>query len=130
MLTPVWVTSLDTIRKLNVHKTFRRCPGRLLNVLCMFNLAPASRGTYHHNFQVFSVLVVLELFWRIKCRQRSLQISHKFIYLFVSTPNNISVQKMKFFNMDFFSKCDQIRRKRNTVKIWVCCKLKCISPNQ
>ena len=28
----------DTGRKLNVHKTFRRRPGRLLNVLCMFNL--------------------------------------------------------------------------------------------
>ena len=29
---------VDTGRKLNVHKTFRRCPGRLLNVLCTFNL--------------------------------------------------------------------------------------------
>ena len=28
----------DTGRKLNVHKTFRRLPGRLLNVLCTFNL--------------------------------------------------------------------------------------------
>ena len=28
----------DTARKLNVHKTFRRRPGRLLNVLCTFNL--------------------------------------------------------------------------------------------
>ena len=25
-------------RKLNAHKTFRRRPGRLLNVLCTFNL--------------------------------------------------------------------------------------------
>ena len=29
---------VDTGRKLNVHKTFRRRPGRLLNVLCTFNL--------------------------------------------------------------------------------------------
>ena len=29
---------VDTARKLNVHKTFRRRPGRLLNVLCTFNL--------------------------------------------------------------------------------------------
>ena len=29
---------------LNTHKTFRRCPGRLLNVLCTFNLRPVSRG--------------------------------------------------------------------------------------
>ena len=28
---------VDTGRKLNVHKTFRRRPGRLLNVLCTFN---------------------------------------------------------------------------------------------
>ena len=28
----------DTGRKLNIHKTFRRRPGRLLNVLCTFNL--------------------------------------------------------------------------------------------
>ena len=31
---------VDTGRKLNVHKTFRRRPGRLLNVLCTFNLRP------------------------------------------------------------------------------------------
>ena len=32
----------DTERKLNVHKTFRRLPRRLLNVLCTFNLRPVS----------------------------------------------------------------------------------------
>ena len=35
---------VDTGRKLNVHKTFRRRPGRLLNVLCTFNLCPVSTG--------------------------------------------------------------------------------------
>ena len=34
----------DTGRKLNVHKTFRRRSGRLLNVLCTFNLRPVSTG--------------------------------------------------------------------------------------
>ena len=34
----------DTVRKLNVHKTFRTRPGRLLNVLCTFNLRPVSTG--------------------------------------------------------------------------------------
>ena len=34
---------LDTGRKLNVPKTFRR-RGSLLNVLCTFNLRPVSRG--------------------------------------------------------------------------------------
>ena len=36
---------VDTGRKLDVHKTFRRRPGRLLNVLCMFNLRPVSTGS-------------------------------------------------------------------------------------
>ena len=35
---------VDTGRKLNVHKTFRRRPGRILNVLCTFNLHPVSTG--------------------------------------------------------------------------------------
>ena len=42
---------VDTGRKLNVHKTFRRRPGRpgcLLNVLCTFNLRPVSVGYRNH----------------------------------------------------------------------------------
>ena len=35
---------VDTGRKLNVHKTFRRRPGCLLNVLCTFNLRPVYTG--------------------------------------------------------------------------------------
>ena len=35
---------VDTGRKLNVPKTFRRRPGRLLNVLCTFNLRTVSAG--------------------------------------------------------------------------------------
>ena len=40
-------TPVDTGRKLNVHKTFRRRPGRLLNVFCTFNLCPVSTGTIY-----------------------------------------------------------------------------------
>ena len=36
--------ALDTGRNLNVHKTFRRRSGRLLNVWCTFNLRPVSAG--------------------------------------------------------------------------------------
>ena len=41
----VWITfnlyyPVDTGHKLNVHKTFRRRPGRLLNVVCTFSLRP------------------------------------------------------------------------------------------
>ena len=35
---------VDTGGKLNVHKTFKRRPGRLLNVQCTFNLRPVSTG--------------------------------------------------------------------------------------
>ena len=35
---------VDTGHNLNVHKTFRRRSGRLLNVLCTFNLRPLSTG--------------------------------------------------------------------------------------
>ena len=35
---------VDTGLKLNVHKTFIRRPGRLLNVLCTFNLRPVTPG--------------------------------------------------------------------------------------
>ena len=33
---------VDTERKLNEHKTIRTRPGRLLNILCTFNLRPVS----------------------------------------------------------------------------------------
>ena len=36
---------VDTGHKLKVHKTFRRRLGRLLNVLCTFNLRPVSTGS-------------------------------------------------------------------------------------
>ena len=42
-----WYVSVDTGRKLNVHKTFRRRPRRLLNVLCTFNLRPVSTEELH-----------------------------------------------------------------------------------
>ena len=52
------MSPVGTGLKLNVHKTFRRRPGHLLNVLCMFNLRPASSGSYKEfapeNFQKFT----------------------------------------------------------------------------
>ena len=59
-----------TGRKLNVHKTFRRRPGRLLNILSTFNLRHVSTGigfTKHiianHHFQESS--------WFLRNRQVS-----------------------------------------------------------
>ena len=46
----IQIRTVDTRRKLNVQKTYRRRPGRLLNVLCLlnvlrtFNLCPVSTG--------------------------------------------------------------------------------------
>ena len=44
----------DTGRKLNVFKTFRRSPGRLLNVLCTFNLGPVYTGKCYQITQCVS----------------------------------------------------------------------------
>ena len=41
---PTISNPVDTGRKLNAHKTFRRRPGRLLNVLCTFSLRPVPTG--------------------------------------------------------------------------------------
>ena len=50
----------STGRKLSIHKTFRRRPGRLLNVLCTFNLRPVSRG-YVLTKTIFSVMKLFVL---------------------------------------------------------------------
>ena len=57
--------AIDTGRKLNVHKTFRRRPGRLLNVLCTFNLGPVSTG----------VLTVLPRYIYFYCRNKITKIT-------------------------------------------------------
>ena len=44
---------VDTGHKVNVHKTFRRCPGRHLNVLCTLNSRPVStRFVFQSLFRV------------------------------------------------------------------------------
>ena len=48
---------VDTGRKLNIHKTLRRRPRRLLNVLCMFNLRPVSTG---YNYSCLKFRGILE----------------------------------------------------------------------
>ena len=39
------MSPVDTERKMNIHKTFRRRLGRLLNVLRTFNIRPVSTGS-------------------------------------------------------------------------------------
>ena len=67
---------VDTGRKLNVHKTFRRRPGRLLNVLCTFNLRLVPTGfTLLHgvkrlsngDFDRFGLLIALAVIYGCPC---------------------------------------------------------------
>ena len=53
---------LGTGRKLNVHKTFRRCPGCLLNVLCTFNLRPVSRGMLSTAYSELSLFRYIQVY--------------------------------------------------------------------
>ena len=47
---------VDTGRNLNVHKTFRRLPGRLLNVFCSFNLRPVTAVGIYINDSIAEAL--------------------------------------------------------------------------
>ena len=52
---------VDTGRKLDVHKTFRRRPGRLLNVLCTFSLRVVSTGyEVHTRPRIFETSIFLD----------------------------------------------------------------------
>ena len=67
---------VDTGRKLNVHKTFRRPPELLLNVLCTFNLRPVSIGillVLTHLF-VVTILLVLQPYLNVQPCLTHLQI--------------------------------------------------------
>ena len=51
------ILPLDTGRNFNVHKTFGRCPGRLLNALRMFDLHPVSRFTHREGYSIANFLL-------------------------------------------------------------------------
>ena len=63
---PLQQEPLDTRLKLNVHKSYRRRPGRLLNVLCTFNTRSVSRGKYQSlfsfNFKT-TVYLLYDIVW-------------------------------------------------------------------
>ena len=59
------VYPVDTGRKLNVHKTFRKRPGRLLNVLCTFSLRPVFTGK-----GIVQFLFFMSFFLALKKRRR------------------------------------------------------------
>ena len=46
----ITINPVDTGRKLNVHKTLRRRPGHLLNVLCTLNITSCAYGEVFFEF--------------------------------------------------------------------------------
>ena len=90
---------VDTGRKLNIHKTFRRRPGRLLNVLCTSNLGPVSTG-FSDSFK-----------WRIRCLQMFRMMKRRGILsnlaycIYIWNISNIACNKESLnFNLLFISK--------------------------
>ena len=55
---PLLPNPVDTGRKLNVHKTSRGHLGRLLNVLCTFNLRPVSTEKLNSRYQNHAEVVI------------------------------------------------------------------------
>ena len=84
---------LDTGRKLNVHKTFRRRLRRLLSVLCTFSLRPASREGI---LASFTPCLVSQMQWLLKWaghRKCSSILQEKFCFRFVN-PNRMYGQQI------------------------------------
>ena len=63
-------TPVDTGRKLNVRKTLRRRPGRLLNVLCAFNLRPVSTGTELTSINNEDIVYTLLNIFKYRCNTK------------------------------------------------------------
>ena len=58
---------VDTGRILNVHKTFRRRPGHLLNVLCTFGLRPVSTGILMIKYDISVIIWVIIFCLQFSC---------------------------------------------------------------
>ena len=65
---------VDTRRKLNVHKTFRRLAGRFLNVSCTFNLRPVSTGKYAFDVLNFFTMDMCNLIFQASSLSFILQV--------------------------------------------------------
>ena len=63
LLVPVITVPVETGCKLKIHKTFRRRPERLLNILCTFNLHPDLQflTQYCQLVQCWSIFLVNDL---------------------------------------------------------------------
>ena len=66
---------MDTGRKLNIHKTFRRRPGCLLNVLCTFNIRFVSTGLLS-SYLIKSVSKIFNYFLSLEDRPEIFPLCH------------------------------------------------------
>ena len=103
----VFLFHLDTGHKLNAHKTFRRRPGRLLNVSCKFNLRPLSSGFHCEIIQdIFSIKQLL------KKKQFSLRLKRQRKF------KNKKKKKMHetFLKVSIIPRLSQVDLKKHTIK--------------
>ena len=93
---------------MNVHKTFRRRPGRLLNVLCRFNLRPVPRGKI-----IIETMLqcYLREFFGIDCLEQSL-----YLFCLCCSPLYFSV-----WNKFIFTERSQILSPRNCRCFFLLC---------
>ena len=87
---------VDTRRKLNVHKTFRRRPGCLRDVLFTFNLRSVSTGMRYYVFKQDSL-------WFEDYEKT--QVKKDTDTKIFENKSTALHKKMKFSIKDFFSKC-------------------------
>ena len=100
----VAIITVDPGRKLNVHKTFKRRPGRLLNVLCTFNLHPVSTGETDFKKSVaYKKSVYIQLSWIFH-----LSISYQYGFLpdkYVSRGCAITFEKTSHKKVLWYDSC-------------------------
>ena len=87
-----WLCTVDTRRKLNVHKTFRRRLGRLLNVLCTFNLRPMSTGWVSKYWSGISAKIskCLSIYFHFMVS------FHQLLTFKINSPSNYYTQSINF----------------------------------
>ena len=91
---------VDTGRKLNVHKTFRRRPGRPLNVLCTFNLRPASTGELTSSLWYCYIDVVLFIWTHGKENLASFLNDLNNFYPNIKLTNESNKKRMPFLELN------------------------------
>ena len=86
-----YMCPVDTGRKLNLHKTFRRRPWRLLNVWCTFSLRSVSTGIMAHKFDKIIRIILRFYFDDKNWDNKSLEISDYNLVRSDHSSNNVGI---------------------------------------